>query len=298
VPSSGWITQSTLLAALAGAGLLLCGIVVLAAYIWISASAPQSATTTAPLAPVTATQPSSALEVEQLASTGALLPRSLLDGLKNATVFVRVEAGNLQGSGSGFVIRVDGSTGYIVTNHHVISPPVNEVPVAGFRRFTLRSARSRSAAVRLVFRSGTAQEQSARATVILKDAERDLAVLKVTGVSTLPAPIALVRNPQLVETMQVFLLGFPFGDALTLDKRNPAITVGKGTISSIRLNARNEVARIQIDGDLNPGNSGGPVVDAQGRLVGIAVAKVRNSNIGLAIPPDQLIALLEEAVRR
>jgi hypothetical protein len=39
-------------------------------------------------------------------------------------------------------------------------------------------------------------------------------------------------------------------------------------------------------------------VDGQGRLVGIAVAKVRNTHIGLAIPPAELITMLEEAARR
>ena len=51
---------------------------------------------------------------------------------------------------------------------------------------------------------------------------------------------------------------------------------------------------MQIDGALNPGNSGGPVVDAQGRLVGVAVATIRNSSgIGLAIPGRKVPGMSE-----
>src|ERR1700686_3200891 len=94
--------------------------------------------------------------------------------------------------------------------------------------------------------------------------------------------------------MPVFVFGFPFGKILATNKRNPAITVGKGSVSSIRLDEKDELALVQIDGALNPGKSGGPVVDAPGRLVGIAVATIKDSSgIGLAIPARQLKRLLD-----
>lgn len=93
--------------------------------------------------------------------------------------------------------------------------------------------------------------------------------------------------------MPVYVFGFPFGRILTTGKGGPAITVGKGSVSSIRKNEQGKLAVVQIDGALNPGNSGGPVVDARGRLVGVAVATIRGANnIGLAIPPDELRELL------
>src|SRR5262249_44599517 len=88
------------------------------------------------------------------------------------------------------------------------------------------------------------------------------------------------------------MFGFPFGNALALNKGNPAVTVGKGSVSSIRLNDRGDVALVQIDGDLNPGNSGGPVVDEKGRLVGVAVAQIRETRIGFAIPHAELTNML------
>src|SRR5262249_1885718 len=51
-------------------------------------------------------------------------------------------------------------------------------------------------------------------------------------------------------------------------------------------------------GALNPGNSGGPVVDADGRLVGVAVATIRGANIGLAIPAGELTKVFEGHVGR
>jgi S1-C subfamily serine protease len=239
-------------------------------------------------------------------ATTQSLPPAVLDEVKKATVFVKVETTRLAGSGSGFVVKTEGETAYVVTNHHVVTPPqdaslpsVFRMPRGPmFRRPGVAIPGRDRPAITVVFQSGTPRERALAATVLLADAERDLAVLKVANVSDLPRPIPLIRNPHLIETMPVFLFGFPFGEVLATSRGNPAITVGRGSVSSIRLDDHGEVARIQIDGDLNPGNSGGPVVDGQGRLVGIAVAKVRNSQIGLAIPPGTLIKMLEQSVRR
>ena len=50
---------------------------------------------------------------------------------------------------------------------------------------------------------------------------------------------------------------------------------------------------MQLDLDLNPGNSGGPIVDDKGNLVGVAVAKVDKTKIGFAIPVHKLARLLD-----
>src|SRR5205085_9900747 len=111
---------------------------------------------------------------------------------------------------------------------------------------------------------------------------------KVAGVANLPHPVELSQAANLKETLPVTVFGFPFGEALAIEAGNPSITVSKGSVSSVRRNHRDEVVAVQIDGALNPGNSGGPVVDAEGRLVGIAVATIRGANIGLAIPAGEL----------
>ena len=185
------------------------------------------------------------------------LPLKTLADLKAATVFLKVEDGREAASGTGFVIQTNGQTAYLVTNHHVVDLHEGKRGMPGGGAITITA----------VFGSGTKNERSARAEVLASDARRDLAVLRVQGVRELPPPIEYDHEPQLVETMQVYILGFPLGDLLATGKGNPAITVNKGSVSSIRLNDRGEVATVQIDGDITPGNSGGPVVDSRGRLM-------------------------------
>jgi S1-C subfamily serine protease len=204
-----------------------------------------------------------------------------LNELKAATVFIQVKAGTLSASGSGFLIKKEGNTGYLATNYHVVAPNV-------------RGARTVATDVTVVFQSGTKDEHSHRAEVLAADPENDLAVLKVPGVAALPKAVSL-NAAKLSETVPVTVYGFPFGDKLAF-KGNPAITVSKGSISSLRRNDRNEVAAVQIDGALNPGNSGGPVLDADSNLVGVATATIPGAHIGLAVPAEELNRLLDGRV--
>jgi len=208
------------------------------------------------------------------------IPAEKLALIKSATVYIKLEIGNQVGSGSGFVIQVEDDGAYIATNHHVVRPRVPGLPLAGAR-------------ITAVFYSGTRREQAVAATILAEDPERDLAILKATGIKEPPRPIEINRRPKLTETMQVYTFGFPFGEILALGKGHPAITIGKASISSLRLDDEGDLCLVQIDGALNPGNSGGPIVDVQGRLVGVAVATIKNaSGIGLAIPPQELTRLL------
>jgi S1-C subfamily serine protease len=208
------------------------------------------------------------------------IPPETLQEIKAATVFVKTKVGTASMSGSGFVLKVDGDSALVATNHHVIAPP----------RVLARGAKP---AVSLVFLSGTRDERVAEAEVLASDPQRDLAILRVKGFQGLPRPIDYSRAPTLTETMPVYTFGFPFGQLLSMSKGNPAITVGRGSVSSVRLDDAGRAAVVQVDGALNPGNSGGPVVDAQGRLIGIAVATIRGAHIGLAIPPDHLVKMLD-----
>ncbi len=234
------------------------------------------------------------------------LPAETVQRLKAATVYVKTEIGPLKMTGSGFVIEVTGDSALIVTNQHVIAKPA-EMQVGGFipglrgrDRITLaklqRALAAAEPAVSIVFNSGAAGEQALKADVLGALSEPDLAILKVTGIKSPPKPIAFRKVPPPVETMNLYLLGFPFGDALATDKGNPTITIGKGSVSSIRKDAAGKTAKVQIDGALNPGNSGGPVVDVKGNLIGIAVQTIQGSNIGLAIPPEELIGVLDGRV--
>jgi hypothetical protein len=63
-------------------------------------------------------------------------------------------------------------------------------------------------------------------------------------------------------------------------------------VSSLRRNAEGALVAVQIDGDVNPGNSRGPVVDGKGRLVGLTTARVRDTHIGLALPAGLVAAMI------
>jgi S1-C subfamily serine protease len=215
------------------------------------------------------------------------IPPETLANVKHATVFIQVSSASGKSSGTGFVVSVNKDTVLVATNHHVIGLQENEKKVR-----LLPSELSRSlklVSINVVFDPGTKNETSMKAEPVAADPDTDLAVLRVTGVKSPPKPIAYTSTPKLTETMPVFTFGFPFGTALATGKGAPAITVGKGSISSLRLDDDGELSVVQIDGALNPGNSGGPVVDAKGQLVGVAVATIRNGQgIGLAIPGAEL----------
>lgn len=258
-------------------------------------------------------------------SQPALQVKTLTD-TKAATVFIRVEKDKVGASGSGFLVRTDGDTGYVVTNHHVVHlttkverrapgfpggmprlgppdgfppfpiprPPRIPLPGSPFDdepRKEMVEVVIPSPEITVVFHSGTKQERSARGVVVGADAAADLAVLKVTGVKELPRPL-IVQSPELNETMPIYLLGFPFGTDLGIARDNPAVTVSKAALSSIRTDKSGAVQVIQFDGSVNPGNSGGPVIDPEGKLVGVVVAKIRNTSIGMAIPTRQVERLL------
>lgn len=234
------------------------------------------------------------------------LPPEMVQQFKDATVYIKTEIGPLKMTGTGFVIQVNSDSALIATNHHVISKPA-ELKQGGFipglrgrdRIALLRLQQALAAAqpkVSTVFNSGTPNEQTITAEILGGLAEPDLAILKVSGIRNAPKPIQVQNSAVAFETMPLFILGFPFGDALATNKGNPTITIGKGSISSIRNDATGKLAKLQIDGALNPGNSGGPVVDTKGNLVGIAVQTIQGSNIGLAIPPGELSALLDGRV--
>ena len=212
------------------------------------------------------------------------LPTELLDKLKAATVFVKAKSTLGVSSGSGFVLRTQGDDAFIVTNHHVVADHE-----AGL-------GRKLPTTCQVVFNSGRRNEFTMPVAVLASDSSRDLAVLRVSGIGRLPnfpealGDRALVRRGRRCRSL---FWAFRSAGMLATGTENPAITIGKGTVSSLREDELGEMSIVQIDGDINPGNSGGPVVDREGRLIGITVAKIKNSNIGLAIPTDHLAKMLQ-----
>jgi regulation of enolase protein 1 (concanavalin A-like superfamily) len=212
------------------------------------------------------------------------MPVKVVAAIKEATTFIRTDVdGDADGpvvSGSGFVIRAEGTTAYIVTNAHVITS------LRGEKRLPA------GATTKVIFLSGTKREARTVAETVAIVPERDLALLRVTNVANLPAAIDVASDGDPFETMTVYIFGFPFGQQLATGKGNPPVNVGRGQVSSIRRDDTERITSVLLDGALNPGNSGGPVVDAKGKLVGIARATIRGANIGFAISVPVLLETL------
>jgi S1-C subfamily serine protease len=155
------------------------------------------------------------------------------------------------GAGSGIIVTPDG---YILTNEHVVR---------------------RAAGVEITLING----DSVEARVIAEDPSTDLAVLRAHG-SSFPAA-GLQTRERLRVGQLVVAIGNPFGFEAT---------VSAGVVSAHGRTLRGSDGRliegvIQHTAPLNPGNSGGPLVDALGRVVGINTAIIASAQgIGFAVP--------------
>jgi hypothetical protein len=139
----------------------------------------------------------------------------------------------------------------------------------------------------VVLNPGDKGQKVLKATVVRRDKDAGLALLRVEGAGKLAAlPLGGVED--LIELMDVAAFGFPFGAALTLDKDEyPAMSVNPGSVTSLRKKA-GELVLIQVDVALNPGNSGGPLLDRYGKIVGVVAAGIPGAGINFAIPVNRL----------
>ncbi|HET6583589.1 MAG TPA: trypsin-like peptidase domain-containing protein, partial [Nannocystaceae bacterium] len=167
-----------------------------------------------------------------------------------------------QGLGSGFVIDRDG---HVLTNDHVVSG-AQEI------RVKLADGRERLA------------------TVVGTDPSTDLALLKIDGEGL--APLELGASETLEVGDWVLAIGSPFGLSQT---------VSAGIVSAVgraNMGITDYEDFIQTDAAVNPGNSGGPLVDLGGRVVGIntAIASSNGANNGVAfaVPIDLAKSIVEQ----
>jgi 2-alkenal reductase len=164
------------------------------------------------------------------------------------------------GAGSGFVID---KAGHIVTNNHVIDG---------------------AAAIQVTFSDGSIAD----ADVLGQDPYSDVAVLRVDTLPKGVTPLEMGDSSALQVGQRVIAIGNPFGLEGTM---TTGIVSGIGRMLSTQLSEAGTFSVpevIQTDAAINPGNSGGPLLDSQGKVVGVNTA-IRsatgvNSGIGFAIP--------------
>jgi hypothetical protein len=152
---------------------------------------------------------------------------------------------------------------------------------------TNEHAVSQGGTVSLYLQPGTKNARVLQAKVLRADKGLDLALLQVAGEKELPT-LPLAADSNLTETDEVIAFGFPFGQRLAPGQTEaPAISVNVGKVTSLR-EKDGELHRIQVDVVLNPGNSGGPVLDKDGKVVGVVVSGVTGAGVNFAIPVSHL----------
>lgn len=188
-----------------------------------------------------------------------------------AVVTVTVTGSTGQGSGSGVIIS---DQGYIITNNHVVS--------GGSRYFVL-------------FADGTRRE----AKLIGTDSLNDIAVLKVDG--EVPGVAAIGDSSALQPGETVLAIGSPLGNF-----RN---TVTAGVVSALNRSVPGSGMEglIQTDAAINSGNSGGPLINLRGEVVGINTLVVRNDlgfgssapveGLGFAVPSSIFANVADQIIR-
>lgn len=173
-----------------------------------------------------------------------------------------------RGSGTGFVWNDEG---YIVTNYHVVE---------GARQITI-----------------TLQDQSNwPAEVVGLAPERDLAVLKIDGQKAKLRALPLGDSGDLRVGRKVLAIGNPFGLDATLTT-GVVSALGREIISP---NQRKITNVIQTDAAINPGNSGGPLLNSEGRLIGVNTMiyspSGASAGIGFAIPVNTVKEVVPELI--
>ena len=175
-------------------------------------------------------------------------------------------ARRVNGMGTGVIVD---PRGYLLTNYHVVDGVRDiQITLSDGRQFTAR--------------------------LIARDAETDLAIIKVDADGPLPV-IDVGSSSDLMRGEPVIAVGNAFG----YDH-----TVTRGIISALNRNVQVSDAQgyedlIQTDASINPGNSGGPLLNIQGKMIGINVAvRAGAQGIGFAIPADKAMAVAAKMLAR
>ncbi|HKI35892.1 MAG TPA: trypsin-like peptidase domain-containing protein [Gemmataceae bacterium] len=197
------------------------------------------------------------------------LDAAALKQAKRATVYLQVklpDGSTVQGSG---FLGVE--PGLVVTNAHVLGmlDPDGRLPLR----------------VDVTLNSGESDSRTLVGKVLGVDRGSDLGVLRIEG-KDLPEPLKVGSAKNLTETQEVYIFGFPFGKELGKN-----ITVSKTSVSSLRKVA-GVIRQVQVNGGMHPGNSGGPVTDADGQVIGVAVSGLTGTQIHFAVAADYVHTFL------
>ncbi len=199
-----------------------------------------------------------------------------VEKLYDAVVIVGAyKKGVLSSSGTGFVYKVDGKSAYILTNNHVVS---------GYEKIKVKFTNDKTYEVEIVG----------------NDEYSDIAVLKIDADKIITtAEIGSSEKTRLGDT--VFTIGAPIDSEYSwtvtrgiLSGKDRLIDVGSSSTTS------NWVMKvIQTDASINSGNSGGPLANANGEVIGITNMKLVSEGVegmGFAIPIEDAVKYAEDLI--
>ena len=203
-------------------------------------------------------------ESEALSATEAynkVAPTAVVVSTKSVTQGYFMHTQEVEGIGSGFIINEEG---YILTNYHVIQG-AQEISVT------------------------LSNDVTTTAQVVNYDENQDVAMIKITDESVeIPATVELGDSDALQPGEEVIAIGTPLSTELSS-------TVTKGIISatsrSVAVESGVTMNLIQTDAAINAGNSGGPLVNTKGEVVGINSSKISGEaveGIGFSIPINDI----------
>ncbi|MBC7252284.1 MAG: trypsin-like peptidase domain-containing protein [Anaerolineae bacterium] len=233
-----------------------------------------TATTAAPLVtPLPSSrdlETTNALESQIIAVYEAVSPAVVNITSRSYTYDMFMRAVPQEGTGSGFVYDTQG---HIVTNYHVIEN-AEELLVT------------------------LANGQVYEAQIVGTDPSNDLAVIRIDAGADLPAPVVLGDSDQLRVGQFVLAIGNPFGLEQTLTT---------GVVSALGRVIESPDGRfigeaIQTDAAINPGNSGGPLLDLEGRGIGVNSQIIStsgtSSGVGFAVSVNTVRRVVPELIAR
>ena len=175
-------------------------------------------------------------------------------------------------AGTGFIITSDG---YIMTNYHVIEP-----------------AYENNYKITVLFKDGTSYE----ASIAGFEEDGDIAVLKIDANDL--SPVSIGNSDNIAVGDSVFAIGHPLGE-LDFSMTSGRVSALDRSITADRNSA--PINMFQFDAAINSGNSGGPVFNESGEVIGIATAKVGSSGVeglGFAIPINDAADIANELITK
>jgi len=215
-----------------------------------------------------------ALSGQEIYALGCQQVVGITSEITTTNIFGQTASGTV--SGSGFIITEDG---YILTNYHVVETAYK----GGYD-------------IMVMLNDGTSYLAE---LVGYEDDEMDVAVLKIDATGLTPASIGDSNDMQVGE--KVYAIGNPLGE-LTYTMTDGIVSALDRAITFTDENtaAKNTINMFQTSAAVNSGNSGGPIYNERGEVIGIVTAKYDSTSvegIGFAIPINDAVSIAEDLIQ-